>query len=669
MRLLASLVVIGSIVTGCLSLDEPSPSVESSIALPPSIAPSLPPRDPDALIVAVASYPGQLLPPANDEASDLLLNLLYDPLYRLDEQLVPHPQLAAALPTVSKDGLTWTIDLAPGDLRFTNGDPLTAADVVASLKLARSPTCSLGRDLCSTALDVLDSVEAVDDHQVRLTLTQPYAPFLAEVLAQLPILDDTAVQAGVAMIERGATGTPADAPDKLVNQVYKAVGADACLVEQPPAGCDLKDHTPALELMLTGAGLGLPSRQMFTNDTGQVDEAAYANELLDRVASLGQVLTRTGTDRLAAALPLLDLSDRPLGSGPYRVVGLHPGVSVDLEAVPGHLPTAAAIPRVSLQVMPDPAVATTRLLSGDVDWILRTDAEQAAAIDAVSGARAGLRPLQSQWTMVFNTRAGRPYADSSVRRAFAECVDRESLTTQVGGGEAITATTPIAPGSWAMHPPSPTGRDVAAANRLLDEAGWVVGSDGIRVRDGKRLSSAIAVRSSQSNLLAFAHSVATQVHDCGIELQVDDLDLTGDSLFQQLRWPNDFDTLLTMRALGADPDADLEAFESSHATSADQEVDANPGGYHSSEADQLIRQARETTDPTVRADLYRRLQDVLTRDVPAWSIWYDTEWSAIADRVRGPAGRIDPRLPRFAWDIAAWTLAASGAHPADSSTP
>ena len=36
MRLLASLVVIGSIVTGCLSLDEPSPSVESSIALPPT---------------------------------------------------------------------------------------------------------------------------------------------------------------------------------------------------------------------------------------------------------------------------------------------------------------------------------------------------------------------------------------------------------------------------------------------------------------------------------------------------------------------------------------------------------------------------------------------------------------------------------------------------------
>ncbi len=39
------------------------------------------------------------------------------------------------------------------------------------------------------------------------------------------------------------------------------------------------------------------------------------------------------------------------------------------------------------------------------------------------------------------------------------------------------------------------------------------------------------------------------------------------------------------------------------------------------------------------------LQDVLDRDVPAWSIWYDTEWSAIADRVHGPDGAIDTSLP------------------------
>ena len=98
-------------------------------------------------------------------------------------------------------------------------------------------------------------------------------------------------------------------------------------------------------------------------------------------------------------------------------------------------------------------------------------------------------------------------------------------------------------------------------------------------------------------MVAFVTGMAGQLRDCGIELLVEDLDVTGDSLFQQLRWPNEFETLFTMRSLSADPDADLEAFESSHATSAEQEIDANPGGYRSAVADQLILQAREIDRP------------------------------------------------------------------------
>ncbi len=666
-RLIASVLAAGSMVSGCLTLNEPPPTVVPSAVALPTPGPTRPPRDPDTLLVAVPAYPGDLVPPAADETSQLLMDLLYDPLYRLDEHLVPRPELAAELPAVSKDGLTWTLSVAAGDPRFQDGSLVTAADVVASLRIARSPTCSLERDVCATALDILDSVEAVDDRKVRLTLTRPYAPLLGEVLAQVPIMDDTALQAGADSIVKRAAAITADAPDRLVSRIYKAVGADECLVEQPPAGCALADHTPELEQMLGDAGLALPSRAALTNDMGQVDEAAYANELLDRVAALGQVLARTGTDRLAAALPLMDLTARPLGSGPYRIVGLDPGTSVHLSAWPSHVDGPPAIPRITLEVMADPAVAATRLMSGDVDWALRTDMEQASLMQTVAGVSAGLRPLPLQWTIVFNTRKGRLYSDASARRAFAMCIDRPALTASVGGGEAIDAATPLAPGSWAMTPPEPRDRDVATAGRLLDSAGWITGGDGIRVRDGQRLSSTVALRSSQASLLAFIQSVAGQLHDCGIELLVNDLDLTGDSLLQQLQWPNDFDTLLTVRALGPDPDHDLQAFEGSHATSADQEVDANPGGYHSTVADQLIRQGRETTGHAKRADLYARLQAVLDRDVPAWSIWYDTEWSGISDRVHGPDGPIDTSLPGYHWDIPSWTLA--GLAPVASPSP
>lgn len=658
-RSVLAALVVGSIVTGCLSLDEPAPSPTSSPATqspPATSAPSQQARDPATLVVAVPTFPDTLLPPASDAGSQLLVDLLYDHLYRLDERQVPHPELAAALPKVSKDGLTWTVGLAPGDLRFQDGSPLTATDVVTSLKLARSPTCSLGRELCATALDVLDDATAVDEATVRITLSEPYAPFLAEVLAQLPILADASLQAGVGMLVSGASGIAADAPDALVTRIYRAVGADACLVATPPKGCDLADHIPELEQMLRDAHLALPDTAQFTDEMGTLDDAAYANELLDRVASLGQVLSRTGTDRLAAALPLLDLTDRPLGSGAYRIDHIAPGRSIDLVAVPGHVGGTPGIPRIELAVVSDPAVATTRLLSGDIDWVIQTDATQGSAIDGVAGAHAALRPLDAQWTLVFNTRKDRLYGDVVLRRAFAMCIDRDGLTGSLGGPDALAATTYVAPLSWAMTAPGSKSRDVPAADALLEGAGWAKGSDGIRVKDGRRLSSSIALRSSQTGLLAFLQGMVGQLQACGIELTIGDLDLTGDSLLQQLRWPNDFDTLLTMRAMGSDPDSDVQAFESSHATSATQEVDANPGGFKSSEADQLIAQGRQATDQTTRTELYGRLQSMLDRDVPVWPVWWDTGWAAIADRVRGPDGAIDPSVPDYAWDVPAWTL-------------
>ena len=228
--------------------------------------------------------------------------------------------------------------------------------------------------------------------------------------------------------------------------------------------------------MLTDAGLPLPAADAFTNDTGQLDEAAYANELLDRVASLGQVLSRTGTDRLAAALPLLDLAGRSLGSGPYRLVDIQPGVSLELEAVARSVPPAAS----------DPAHRRSR--SWPIRRPRRRSSSRATSTGSSrptpsrrppsmprTGSTPGLRPLPAQWTIVFNTRSGRLYSDARVRRAFDECVDRDQLTDELGGVEAIAATTPLAPGSWAMAADTGTPRDVADAERLLDAAGWVVG--------------------------------------------------------------------------------------------------------------------------------------------------------------------------------------------------
>ncbi len=86
-------------------------------------------------------------------------------LYARDAQGMVQPMLAAGLPTISADGLTYTIPLREGVV-FHNGETLTAADVVASLDRWRR--IGAGRNLLGTA-----EISATDDHTVVIGLAAP----------------------------------------------------------------------------------------------------------------------------------------------------------------------------------------------------------------------------------------------------------------------------------------------------------------------------------------------------------------------------------------------------------------------------------------------------------------------------------------------------------------
>ena len=93
--------------------------------------------------------------------------MVWDTLFSLDDNLVPQPQMVGKY-EVSADGLTYTFVLRDG-LKFTDGTPVTAEDVVASLK--RWWVKDGGGQIIQKYSKELT---AVDAKTVRLTLTQPY---------------------------------------------------------------------------------------------------------------------------------------------------------------------------------------------------------------------------------------------------------------------------------------------------------------------------------------------------------------------------------------------------------------------------------------------------------------------------------------------------------------
>lgn len=115
---------------------------------------------------------------------------LYDTLYRWSGN---PPQLVSWLAkshTVSQDGRVYTIDLVEG-AKFHDGSDVTAQDVVYSLERV----LALQQGPARFFLPLIESgrAEALDDHRVRFTLTQPASPFLG-VLASLPIVNSDVVK-------------------------------------------------------------------------------------------------------------------------------------------------------------------------------------------------------------------------------------------------------------------------------------------------------------------------------------------------------------------------------------------------------------------------------------------------------------------------------------------
>ena len=103
-----------------------------------------------------ADVSGGLTNAADNVPTAQAIQFLYDALYIFDASLSPQPGLAASLADISTDGTVWTVKLKDG-VKFSDGSPLTADDVVQTYALAQSTNCTYSPALCMNSF--LASVE------------------------------------------------------------------------------------------------------------------------------------------------------------------------------------------------------------------------------------------------------------------------------------------------------------------------------------------------------------------------------------------------------------------------------------------------------------------------------------------------------------------------------
>ncbi|PID31916.1 hypothetical protein CR970_03510 [Candidatus Saccharibacteria bacterium] len=192
--------------------------------------------------------------------------------------------------------------------------------------------------------------------------------------------------------------------------------------------------------------------------------------------------------------------------------------------------------------------------------------------------------------------------------------------------------------------------DMAKAVELLDGAGWTVGEDGLRQKDGKKLTLNLLTQASDE-FEAVAASLREQWATVGVQVVVHTL---PDEDLQRAVKQREYDMLLYGIAVGADPDV----FAYWHSSQADA-VSSNKlnfSDYKSDVSDKALEDGRTRTDPELRTQKYKPFLEAWRDDAPALMLYQPRYIYISNDRVGGFYVRLlNTSTDRYA-TVEQWTI-------------
>ncbi|MBV8370823.1 MAG: peptide ABC transporter substrate-binding protein [Candidatus Eremiobacteraeota bacterium] len=181
----------------------------------------------------------------------------------------------------------------------------------------------------------------------------------------------------------------------------------------------------------------------------------------------------------------------PVGLGPYKVERWDRGARLVLSADPHYFRGVPAIPRIEIDIVPDPNTVATVWKTGSADLVFARVQQGRAFLDAIRTRRDGhvvLKPhYEFDFILLNLTRP--PLDDVRVRRALAMGIDRTHIMRTLDGELWVPGESDRLPGQFAYDPAlRQPAYDPAAAARLLDAAGWKMQPDGTRRKNGRPLA-------------------------------------------------------------------------------------------------------------------------------------------------------------------------------------
>lgn len=210
------------------------------------------------------------------------------------------------------------------------------------------------------------------------------------------------------------------------------------------------------------------------------------------------------------------LLEAGLYTGPYEMTSLNDQVA-DLVPVEGYWGGSPALEKLTIKFVPEATSRVQAVQAGEADIALYMPTEVARTLDGRDDAHY-VTGAPGSSTFGIQMRNAGPYAVRDVRRAVFAAIDYRALAEDVLDGQAEVAKSLFGPEFPYSIDTQVT--DVAEAERLLDGAGWVLGSDGVRTKDGEKLTMRMFGYPQQPDSNTLAVALQSQLEAVGIEVKV-----------------------------------------------------------------------------------------------------------------------------------------------------
>jgi peptide/nickel transport system substrate-binding protein len=365
---------------------------------------------------------------------------------------------------------------------------------------------------------------------------------------------------------------------------------------------------------------------------------------------------------------------KPVGTGPYRFVSFNPGDLVTGELNPDyHVPNRPYFDTIEMKGGGDAVSAARAVLqTGEYDfaWNMQVEDEILQRLEKGGRGHVEIDPggaiehiqLNSTdpWTEVDGERSSvktkHPLlSDPAVRQALALLVDRQSVQ------EHIYGRTGIATGNFLNNPEKYRSKNtkpefnIDKANQILDAGGWKRGSDGVRAKDGKKLS--LVYQTSINAPRQKNQAIVKQAcQKAGIEVELKSItasvyfssDVANPDTYTKFYCDLQmYNTTMTE----PDPGVFMRQFNSWEiATKENKWQGRNITRWRNDEYDTASRAAEGELDPVKRAALFIRMNDLVCDNHAVIPIVNRPKAEAISNKLHAPGSGWDNDL----WNLKDW---------------